>query len=132
MQVKTAMSTVVLSIGPDHTLRQAATLMANRHVGAAVVVDPESEGHGILTERDIMNSLGKGLDPDTEKVNDHLTRDLVYADPSWTLQDAAAAMVRGGFRHLIVMADHDVAGVLSVRDIVRVWTKTTGNTPASV
>jgi CBS domain-containing protein len=132
MQVKDAMSTVVLSIGPDHTLRQAATLMSTRRVGAAVVVDPDSEGHGIITERDIMDSIGAGLNPDTEKVGSHLTKDLVFADPSWTLQDAAAAMVRGGFRHLIVIAGNEVAGVLSVRDVVRVWTKVTESAPTAL
>ncbi|MGH8794194.1 MAG: CBS domain-containing protein [Stackebrandtia sp.] len=128
MQVKDAMTTMVLSIGPTHTLRQAAAMMSARRVGAAVVVDPDSEGHGILTERDIMDSLGAGLDPDVERVGAHLTRDVVFADPSWTLQNAATAMVRGGFRHLIVVQERDVVGVLSVRDVVRVWTKATSKT----
>ncbi|CAM3224393.1 cyclic nucleotide-binding/CBS domain-containing protein [Stackebrandtia soli] len=124
MQVREAMSTRVLSVGPAHSLRQAAALMTERRVGAAVVIDPDGEGHGILTERDIMACVGAGGDVDVEHVSSHLTRDLVYADPSWTLQEAAAAMVRGGFRHLVVIEDHDVVGVLSVRDIVRVWTET--------
>lgn len=132
MRVKDAMSTTVLSIGPDHTLRQAATLMSQRRVGAAVVIDPDATGHGILTERDIMDSIGAGLDPDVERVAAHLTRDLVFADPSWTLQEAAAAMVRGGFRHLIVIEAGDVSGVLSVRDVVRVWTRVTGKAPAGL
>lgn len=122
MQVKDAMTTMVLSVGPTHTMRQAAAMMSQRRVGAAVVVDPDSEGPGILTERDIMDSLGAGLDPDVERVASHLTRDLVYADPSWTIQEAAAAMMRGKFRHLIVIENHEVSGVLSVRDVVRVWT----------
>ncbi|HZE39783.1 MAG TPA: CBS domain-containing protein [Stackebrandtia sp.] len=126
------MTTTILSIGPAHTLRQAAALMSARRVGAAVVVDPDASGHGILTERDIMDSLGSGLDPDVERVAAHLTRDLVFADPGWTLQEAAAAMVRGGFRHLIVMEHGEVCGVLSVRDVVRVWTKVTGHAPASL
>lgn len=129
MQVKDAMSTAVLSIGPAHTLRQAAVLMSQRRVGAAVVVDPEADGHGILTERDIMDAVGAGLDPDVARVSGHLTRDLVFAHPSWTLQEAAAAMVRGGFRHLVVIDDHEVIGVLSVRDVVRVWTNVTNPAP---
>src|SRR6266496_2312359 len=52
MHVRDGMSTVVLTVGPGHTLRQAATLMAERKVGAAVVVDPEAAGPGIITERD--------------------------------------------------------------------------------
>lgn len=122
MQVREGMSTVVLTVGPDHTLRQAASQMRERRVGAAVVLDPESAGPGIVTERDILDSIGAGEDPDTERVCDHLTSDLVFASPDWSLEEAAAAMVKGGFRHLIVIDDGETAGVLSVRDIVRCWT----------
>ena len=122
MQVRNGMSTMVLTVGPNHTLRQAARAMADRRVGAAVVMDPEAPGLGILTERDILLSIGEGEDPDTEIVADHLTSELVFAAPDWSLEQGAAAMVRGGFRHLIVIDDGEAAGVLSVRDIVRCWT----------
>ena len=122
MQVKDGMSKLVLTVGPDHTLRDAARLMADRRVGAAVVLDPEGEGPAIVTERDMLISLGAGEDPDTEKVADHLTSDVVYAEPDWPLEQAAAEMVRGRFRHLIVTEGADVVGVLSVRDVVRCWT----------
>jgi CBS domain-containing protein len=129
MQVREAMSHAVLVVGPDHTLRQVATLMTQRRVGSAVVMDPDAEGVGILTERDVLYALGQGLDPDVERAADHLTWDVVYAGPGWTLEDAAAAMVRGGFRHLVVLGDGDVLGVISVRDILRVWTQQ--RTPAA-
>lgn len=122
MQVRNGMSTMVLTVGPGHTLRQAAAAMAQRSVGAAVVLDPDAPGLGILTERDILHSIGEGQDPDTERVADHLTSDLVFAAPDWSLEQGAAAMVRGGFRHLIVIDGGEAAGVLSVRDIVRCWT----------
>jgi CBS domain-containing protein len=122
MQVRDGMSPRVLTVGPGHTLRQAATQMAGRRVGAAVVIDPDGMGPGIVTERDILISLGRGEDPDTEKVADHLTSELVFAGPEWSLEQAAVAMVRGGFRHLIVIEGGETVGVLSVRDIVRVWT----------
>ncbi len=122
MQVRDGMSKVVLTVGPGHTLRAASRLMADRRVGAAVVMDPESEGPGILTERDVLVSIGRGEDPDQEQVCDHLTSDVVYAAPDWSLEQAAAEMVRGSFRHLIVTEGGDVVGVLSVRDVVRCWT----------
>lgn len=122
MQVKDGMSTVVLTIGPAHTLRQAARQMSERGVGAAVVLDPEGQGPGILTERDVLRSIGRGQDPDAECVSDHLTSDVVFADPDWSLEEAAGAMVRGNFRHLIVTSNGEIAGVLSVRDVVRCWT----------
>lgn len=123
MQVSNAMSTEVLTIGPSHTLRQAAQLMVERGVGSAVVFDPDNSGFGILTERDVLRALARGGDPDAEIAANHLTSDLVYAGPGWTLDDAALAMVRGGFRHLVVLDDSEVAGILSVRDIVRVWSQ---------
>ena len=122
MRVRDGMSTVVLTIGPGHTLRQAACQMRERKVGAAVVIDPEANGPGILTERDILVSVGEGQDPDQECVADHLTSDLVFASPEWSLEEAAGAMVRGGFRHLVVIEGSETVGVLSVRDIVRCWT----------
>jgi CBS domain-containing protein len=96
--------------------------MSARRIGAAVVIDPEHAGIGILTERDLLDSIAKGEDPDAELVAQHRTESLVYASPDWTLEEAAAAMVRGGFRHLVVIEGSDVAGLLSMRDIVRCWT----------
>ena len=121
MLVREGMSTDVLSIGPGHTLREAARLMSRRRVGAAVVSDPEMSGPGILTERDILDSVGLDQDPDREVAGDHLTADLVYAAPDWSVQQAAAAMVRGGFRHLIVLDGDEIVGMLAMRDIVRIW-----------
>jgi CBS domain-containing protein len=122
MEVREGMSPTVLTAGPGHTLRAVARLMAERKVGAAVVIDPDDPGPGIITERDILLSLGAGEDPDSELVAKHLTRDVVFAAPDWSLEEAAAAMVRGGFRHLIVLDRGATVGVLSVRDIVRCWT----------
>lgn len=122
MQVREGMSPMVLTVGPGHTLRDAAQLMAQRGVGAAVVMDPDGMGPGILTERDILLSVAAGQNPDAELVAAHLTKDVVFAEPGWSLEEAAAAMVRGGFRHLIVVERGETVGILSVRDIVRCWT----------
>jgi CBS domain-containing protein len=121
MQVRTGMSDVVLTINPGHSLRDAARAMAERGVGAAVVMDPEQPGPGIVTERDILQSIGQGQDPDSERVSEHLSADLTFASPDWSLERAAEAMVRGGFRHLIVVDGGEMIGVLSMRDIVRCW-----------
>jgi CBS domain-containing protein len=112
---------VVLTIGPGHTLRDAAKAMGERKVGAAVVIDPDQPGPGIITERDILQSIAKGQSPDQEKVGDHLSGNLTFASPEWSLERAAEAMVRGNFRHLVVVDGGDMAGILSMRDIVRCW-----------
>jgi CBS domain-containing protein len=122
MQVRDGMSRMVLTVGPGHTLRAAARLMSERRVGAAVVLDPDAAGPGILTERDVLDSIGQGQDPDVELVGEHLTSNVVFAAPDWSLEDAAAAMVGGSFRHLVVFDQGEIVGILSVRDVVRCWT----------
>ena len=123
MHVRDGMSRVVLQVGPGHTLREAARQMAERKVGAAVVHDPDAPGPGIITERDVLTAIGAGVNPDTAKVEAHTTgRGLVFAAPDWSLEEAAAAMVTGGFRHLIVVDEGQITGILAMRDIVRCWT----------
>jgi CBS domain-containing protein len=117
------MTDTVLEVGPGHTLREAARLMAQRKVGAAVVNDPEQPGPGIVTERDILESIGAGQDADHEIVGDHLSANLTFASPEWSLERAAEAMVKGGFRHLVVVENGETVGILSIRDIVRCWTR---------
>jgi CBS domain-containing protein len=125
------MSTQVLTIGPAHTLREAARMMAARKVGAAIVVNPDHAGVGILTERDILLSVAAGESPDAEVAAGHCAQDVVFAARDSTMEDAAAAMIRGGFRHLVVVEGQDVVGVLSMRDIVRCWSATQFSAQAS-
>jgi CBS domain-containing protein len=54
-------------------------------------------------------------------VADHLSGELTFAAPDWSLERAAEAMVRGGFRHLVIVDGGELVGVLSMRDIVRCW-----------
>ena len=134
MQVRDGMSDVVLTVGPGHTLRAAAAAMTERQVGAAVVLDPDAPGPGVITERDILRSIAAGQDPDGEQVAEHLTSHLTFASPDWSLEQAAVAMVRGGFRHLVVVEGSELIGMLSMRDIVRCWTQdgATSEMPASM
>jgi CBS domain-containing protein len=116
------MSEVVLTVGPGHTLREAAVMMAEKRIGAALVTDDETPVARIVTERDILLSLGAGEDPDSERVADHMSDSVIAASPDWSLERAAAEMSRRGIRHLVVYDGPELVGVLSMRDIVRVWT----------
>jgi CBS domain-containing protein len=122
MHVRDGMSEVVLTVGPTHTLREAATMMTERGTGAALVSDDETPVPRIVTERDILRSLGSGEDPDSERVGDHMSGSVIVASPDWSLERAAAEMARRGIRHLVVYDGSELVGVLSMRDIVRVWT----------
>ena len=121
--VASAMTTEVLSVGPGHTLRQVAAVMASAKVGSAVVHDTDGAGVGIITERDILRAVAASDDLDVEVAADHQTTEVVFAAPTWTLMEAADAMKRGGFRHLVVLDGGEVAGIISVRDIVKVWAR---------
>jgi CBS domain-containing protein len=132
MQVSEGMSTVVLTVGPEHSIRDAARAMAERKVGAAIVLDPEQPGPGIITERDVLEAVASGQSPEQEKVGAHLSSNLTFASPDWSLEQAAAAMVKGGFRHLVVVDGGDTVGVLSMRDIVRCWTDVGASCDVSV
>ena len=123
MQVSAGMSSMVVTVSPGLTLHDAACAMADRKVGAAVVLDPEGAGPGIITERDILDAVGCGQDVDTETAATHLTSNLVFASQDWSLEQAAAEMVRRSFRHLVVVEGGELVGVLSMRDIVRCWTQ---------
>ncbi len=97
--------------------------MTARNVGAAVVMDNDGHGPGIVTERDLLRSSGAGQDFDAELVRDHLSSNLIYAHVDWPLERAAAEMTKKAVRHVIVLDDRsEVLGILSMRDIVRSWT----------
>ncbi len=121
MVVREGMNRIVVTVGPDHTLREAARRMTERDVGAAVVLDSEASGPGIITERDILRSTGRGEEIDRELVRDHLADRLIYASADWPLDTAADEMTRGRFRHVIVLDEGEAVGILSMRDIVRCW-----------
>ena len=126
MTVNDGMNPIVVTVGPGHTLRQVAERMTAHNVGAAVVLDEESQAPGIITERDVLRSNGRGEDIDTERVGDHLASNVIYAYPDWPLETAAEKMIQGGFRHVIVLSPSGGAvAILSMRDIVRCWTTAT-------
>ncbi len=132
MQVRDGMSEVVLTVGSSHTLREAAEMMVEKGTGAALVADDERPVPCIVTERDLLNSLGRGEDPDVELVAEHMSEGVVAAAPDWSLEHAASEMSTRGIRHLVVFDGGELVGILSIRDIVRVWTSagaTSGMTP---
>ncbi|MFF2013078.1 cyclic nucleotide-binding/CBS domain-containing protein [Streptomyces sp. NPDC058195] len=125
MLVRDAMSTLVLTVRSTDTLRLAARLMSRHRVGAVVALGTDEDGGervlGILTERDVLDAVGSGLDPGAEPASAHTTTEVVCAAPAWPLERAAEAMTRGGFRHLIVLDGHRPVGIVSLRDILRCW-----------
>jgi len=130
VDVRDGMNRTIVTVGPEHTLREAARRMTIANVGAAVVVDPEAGGPGIITERDLLHACGREEDLDHGLVRDHMTQRLEYASADWSLERAAEEMVRCRFRHVVVLDASEVAGILSMRDIVRCWTSDGASSPA--
>ena len=122
MQVRDGMSAITLTVGPSHTLREAAAKMVEKGTGAALVLDAEMPTPSIVTERDLLISVAQGQDPDVECVSDHMSEGVLTAAPDWSLERAAAEMSRRGVRHLVVFDHAEPVGILSMRDIVRCWT----------
>jgi CBS domain-containing protein len=121
MEVREGMSQVVLTVGPGHSLREAARMMVEKGVGAAVVLDEEAPGPRVISERDVLVSIGRGEDPDAERVGDHMSDTVITAAPDWSLERAASEMAHRRIRHLVIVEGGQLAGVLSMRDIMRVW-----------
>ena len=95
--------------------------MRERNVGSAVVVDPGRPWPGIVTERDLLHAIAEGKDAKLERVAAHETEKVVFAAPEWPLERAAETMIRGRFRHLVVVEGRRPIGMLSMRDVVRCW-----------
>ena len=112
------MTRSLLSIAPDATLGEAAAKMAERGVGAVVVLEGETVA-AILTERDVMRAVGAGQDG-SASVTDWMTRHPDTIEPDDTTDHAASLMIHGGFRHLPVVEEGKVVGIVSIRDLMRV------------
>ena len=121
MEVREGMSDVVLTVGPGHTLREAARKMAEKRVGAAIVIDDDGQGPRVISERDVLLSVGRGEDPDEQRVADHMSDSVITAAPDWSLERAASEMANRKIRHLLVVESGELVGVLSMRDIMSVW-----------
>jgi CBS domain-containing protein len=116
--VASHMSRDLLTVGPDDRLGEAAKRMVARGVGAVLVMEGERLG-GILTERDLLKAVARGLSDDA-RVRDWMTRHPETVEASDATEHAAALMIHGGFRHLPVMDGSAVAGIISIRDLMRV------------
>jgi len=112
------MTRSLLTVPADATLGEAASAMAERGVGAVVVLDGESIA-AILTERDVMKAVAAGQDGNAA-VTEWMTRHPDTIEPEDTTDHAASLMIHGGFRHLPVVADGKVVGIVSIRDLMKV------------
>jgi len=125
--IRDAMRTDLVRLGREDTLREAARLMTE-HVSGAVVVEAARRWRppGIVTERDIVRSVGAGQPPDEERLAHHLAPRMTFSAPDWSLRQAAEAMTKGGFQDVVVVDESGPIGVIAMRDVVRAWLGASG------
>ncbi len=116
--VRDHMSRSLLSVEPGDTVTEVAQRMVERNVGAVLVLDG-GRLVGIMTERDLMRAVARGLDSDAS-VSQYMSRDPETIEPDDTTEHAAVLMIHGGFRHLPVVEGDAVVGILSIRDLMGV------------
>lgn len=116
--VRRHMSRDLLRVDPGDSITEVAARMVERNLGAVLVLDAGRLA-GIMTERDLMRAVARGVHGEAV-VAEYMTRDPETIAPDDTTQHAAVLMIHGGFRHLPVVEHGDVVGVLSIRDLMRV------------
>ncbi len=123
--VRTLIDRPTVDVDPDATLRQVAETLAGDYIGVAVVRGappsrgPGTHAAGLISERDIVRALAEGADPDEEIAQNVMTLDLVSLPPGATLSVVAECMVDNEIRHVPVIDDGVVVGVVSERGILR-------------
>ncbi len=116
MRISDVMTPAVVSDRSDDTLAQAARRMWEQQTGSLLVVDGD-DLRGIITERDILRAVAEGADLQATRVSERMTRDLITVDPNTSLRDAARLMADRWIRHLPVLEQGKVVGVVSQRDL---------------
>ena len=116
--IRDVMSSAIIAVDPGATVAQAATVMAEKRVGSALVMEGDSLT-GIFTERDIVRALSQDFDAPGHPITHWMTRDPITVGPDVTVEKALETMLAGGFRHLPVMDGDSVLGVVSMRDLSR-------------
>jgi CBS domain-containing protein len=120
VHVSDVMTQASITDSPADTLRSAAESMWRQQTGSLIVMD-DSKLVGIITERDILQAAAQGLDIDSTAVGDVMTRQIVTVGATENIQGAARLMARHWIRHLPVVEDGKVVGVLSQRDILGIF-----------
>ena len=110
------MTSGVLSVGPSTTVAEAATMMGERRVGSALVME-DDRLLGIFTERDIVRALGQDFGAAERPVSEWMTPEPTTVRPETPAGEALKTMLDGGFRHLPVSEGDRVLGIVSIRDL---------------
>ena len=119
MKVRSVFHPAVACLGPGASLTNAATLMRAGEFGSVAIYEGDRLA-GILTETDIVRAVSEHRDPDSTTLSEYMSLDPVTAGPDEDSMDVALRMVQGGFRHLPVVEEGQLIGMVSARDVLEV------------
>jgi CBS domain-containing protein len=122
MQISTILASkgsTVVTITPDHPIRDAVRLLVEKRIGAVVVVDATGRPIGIVSERDIVNAVARNEAQFGESVQTIMTTDVIIAQPGDDLKAVSQTMTVNRFRHLPVMDHGELVGIISIGDVVK-------------
>ena len=110
----------VTTIQPSRTLRDLIDVLVAKHIGAVIIADADGSMHGIISERDVVRAIAKhGCDALDDLVTDYMTRDVVTTSEAETVISAVQKMSKGRFRHMPVVEDGRIAGMISTGDAIK-------------
>ncbi len=120
MQVRDVMTQATITESAQDSLRSAAERMWRQQTGS-LLVTADGRLAGIITERDVLRAVALGADPDRSSVDEVMTAEPYTVPPDVPLQEAAREMAVRWIRHLPVVADEKLLGVVSMRDVTGVF-----------
>jgi CBS domain-containing protein len=120
VQVRDVMTQATITESPQDSLRSAAERMWRQQTGSLLITE-HGQLAGIITERDLLRAVALGADPDKTSVDDAMTAEVYTVTADMPLQDAAREMAARWIRHLPVVDDGKLLGVVSMRDVTGVF-----------
>lgn len=110
----------VTTAQPDDTVEDVARKIASKRIGALVIVNEAGAVQGIVSERDIVRGIGeKGIDILRRPVSDLMTRNVITCSEQNSLDEMMGIMTQGRFRHVPVVVDGKLSGIISIGDVVK-------------
>lgn len=108
----------LVTVGPDTTVLEAAVLMNDHRIGALMVTDVQGRAVGIFTERDVLTRVvAEGRAPESVRVSEVMTKNPIVCSPDTTMDDIRRTMRDRRIRHLPVVSDDGLVGLISIGDI---------------
>ncbi len=111
----------VFTASADDTIQEISNTLASKKIGASVVLDTNGKVCGIASERDIVREIAKsGAKALEQSISTCMTQKVVSCDETETIDDLMAKMTKGRFRHLPVISEGKLTGIISIGDVVKI------------